>query len=204
MSLDNPLLQCHNILHQISVHSDLSVCCQKVLTTQCKIDIEIISEDGKIIQTSMKHFLLLLLRNAAKHNSIKFSEARPHVSSDKFGNCMKHLKCNNVKSYCLLVNKRTLFSTKLKKNIRKSFYRLKMQRIPKGISEINTSFTLHEMHVACRILLHHHWIHFFFQPPIFFNHPTSTKWFVSWTVGNILLKSLCGKMLDWLHFGWEK
>ena len=156
------------------------------------------SEDEKIIQTSMKHFLLLLLRNAAKHNSIKFSEARPHVSSDKFGNCMKDLKCNNVKNYCLLVNKRTLFSTKLKKNIRKSFYRLKMQRIPKGISEINTSFTLHEMHVACRILSHHH------RNYLFFNHPTSIKWFVSWTVGNRLLKSLCGKMLDWLNFGWEK
>ena len=35
---------------------------------------------------------------------------------------------------------------------------------------------------------------------IFFNHPTSTKWFVSWTVGNRLLKPLCGKMIDWLNF----
>ena len=35
---------------------------------------------------------------------------------------------------------------------------------------------------------------------IFFSHPTSIKWFVSWTVGNRLLKPLCGKMLDWLNF----
>ena len=49
-----------------------------------KTYIAIISEDEKIIQTSMKHFLLLLLRNATKHNSIKFSAARLHVSSDKF------------------------------------------------------------------------------------------------------------------------
>ena len=48
------------------------------------MDIAIISEDGKIIQTSMKSFLLLLLRNATKHNSIKFSAERLHVSSDKF------------------------------------------------------------------------------------------------------------------------
>ena len=39
-----------------------------------------------------------------------------------------------------------------------------MKRIPKEISEINTSFTLHEMHVACRILVHHHSFHVF-QPP---------------------------------------
>ena len=25
-------------------------------------------------------------------------------------------------------------------------------------------------------------------------------WFVSWTVGNILLKPLCGKMLEWFNF----
>ena len=141
----------------------------------------------------MKHFLLLLLRNATKHNSTKFSAARLHVSFDKFWNCLKDLKCNNVKNSCLLVDKRTLCSTKLK-NICKTFYRLNMQRIPKEISEINTSFTLHEMHVACRILVHHHSFHFFF------NHPTSIKWFVSWTVGNRLLKPLCGKMLGWLNF----
>ena len=35
---------------------------------------------------------------------------------------------------------------------------------------------------------------------VFFNHPTSIKWFVSWTVRNGLLKPLCGKMLDWLNF----
>ena len=52
---------------------------------------------------------------------------------------------------------------------------------------------MHEMHVACRILVHHH-------APFFFNHPTSIKWFVSWTVRNRLLKPLCGKMLDWLNF----
>ena len=46
--------------------------------------IAIISEDGKIIQTSMKHFLLVLLRNATKHNSIKLLAARLHVSSGKF------------------------------------------------------------------------------------------------------------------------
>ena len=40
---------------------------------------------------------LLLLRNATKHNSTKFSAARCHVSSDKCWNCLKDLKCNNVK-----------------------------------------------------------------------------------------------------------
>ena len=49
------------------------------------------------------------------------------------------------------------------------------------------------MHAACRILVHHHSVHFF-------NHPTSIKWLVSWTVGNRLLKPLCGKVLDWLNF----
>ena len=34
---------------------------------------------------------------------------------------------------------------------------------------------------------------------IFFNHPTSIKWFESWTVGNILLKPLCSKMLEWFN-----
>ena len=34
------------------------------------IKITIISEDGTIIQTSMTHFLLLLLRNATKHNNL--------------------------------------------------------------------------------------------------------------------------------------
>ena len=34
----------------------------------------------------------------------------------------------------------------------------------------------------------------------FSNYPTSIKWFVSWTVGNRLLKPLCSKMLDWLNF----
>ena len=34
----------------------------------------------------------------------------------------------------------------------------------------------------------------------FFNHPTSIKWLVSWTVGNRLLKPLSGKELDWLNF----
>ena len=108
------------------VHWDLSVCCQNVHTMQCKIDIVKISEDGKIIQMSMKHVLLLLLRNATKHNLIKFSVARLHVFSVKFSNCLKDLKCNNVKNSCLLVNKRTLCSNKLKKNICKTFYRLKM------------------------------------------------------------------------------
>ena len=35
----------------------------------------------------------------------------------------------------------------------------------------------------------------------FFFQPTNLhKWFVSWTVGNRLLKPLCGKMLDWPNF----
>ena len=82
----------------------------------------IILEDGKIIQTSMKHFLLSMLRNATKHNSTQFSAARLHISSDKFWNCLKDLKCNNIKKFGLLVNKWTLRSTKLKKNICKTFY----------------------------------------------------------------------------------
>ena len=97
--------------------SSLSACCQNFHTTQCKIDIAITSEDRKIIRMSMKHFLLLLLWNATKHNSIKVSAAGLHVSSDKFWNCLKDLKCINVKNSCLLVNKQFLCSTKLKKNI---------------------------------------------------------------------------------------
>ena len=142
----------------------------------------------------MKHFLLLLPINATKHNSIKFSAARLRVSSDKFWNCRKEINCSNVKNSCLLVNKRTLCSTKLKKNICKTFYLLKMSRTPKEISEINTFLTLHEMHVACRILVHHHSFHFFIQPP--YLH----KMVCSWTVGNRLLEPLCGKMLDRLNF----
>ena len=83
------------------------------------------SEDGKIIQTSMKHFLLLLLRNATKHNSIKFSAAWLHISSEKIWNCLKDLKCNDIKKIACLVNKQTLPSTELK-NICKAFYRFKM------------------------------------------------------------------------------
>ena len=79
----------------------------------------------------MKHFLLLELRNALKHNSIKFSAARLHVSSDKFWNCLKDRKCNNVQNSCLLVNKRTLCLTNLKKNICKTFYRLKCKEFRK-------------------------------------------------------------------------
>ena len=60
-----------------------SLSCQNVHTTQHKIDIANISEAGKIIQTRMKHFLLLWLRNATKHNSIKYSATRLHVSTDK-------------------------------------------------------------------------------------------------------------------------
>ena len=150
-----------NLTSNFSSLRFLSACCQNVHTMHCKIDIEIISEDGKIIQASMKYFLLLLLRNATKHNTIKFSVARLHVSCDKFWNCLKDLKCNNVKNPCLLVNNRTLCSTELKKKICQTFYRLKMWRIPKEISVFNTSFTLHEMHVTRRIPVHHHAISFF-------------------------------------------
>ena len=66
-----------------------------------------------------------------------------------------------------------------------------MKQIPKEISEINSSFTMHEMHVAYWYIMIH---------LIFFIHPTSIKWFVSWTIENRLLKPLCGKMLDWLNF----
>ena len=168
-------------------------CCQNVHTTQCKIDIAIISEDENIIQTSMKHFLLLLLRNAMKHYATKFSTAWLHNSSDKFWNYLKDFKCNNVKNYCLLANKRTLRSSKSKKNICKTFYRLKMQRIQKEILDVNSSFTIRN---ACRVS------DTGTSPCIsfFFNHPTSIKRFVSATVGKRWLKPLCGKMLDWLNF----
>ena len=141
----------------------------------------------------MKPFLRLLLRNVRKHNLIKFSAARPHVSSDKFGNCMKDLKCNNVKQYCLLVNKRTLCPTKLKENIWKTFYRLKCKEFRKE-SQKSTQ-------LLCRTKRMSHVGYWYITIDfIFFNHPTSIKWFVSWTVGNRLLKALCGKMLDWLNF----
>ena len=160
----------------------------------CKINIAIISEDGKIIQTRMKHFLLLLLRNATKHNSIKFSAARLHVSSDKFWNCLKDLKCNKVKNSCLLLNKRTLRSTKLKKNICETFYRL--QNVKNSERSPRNQLISYDARNACRMS------DTGTSPCISFfsTHPTSVKWIVSWTVGNRLLKPLCSKMLDWLNF----
>ena len=41
--------------------------------------------------------LNLLLKNATKHNSIKISAARLHISSNKFWNCLKDHICKNVK-----------------------------------------------------------------------------------------------------------
>ena len=67
-----------------------------------------------------------MLRNATTHYSIKFSAAWLYVSSDKFWNCLKNLKCNNVKKSGLLVNKQALRSNKLKKKIYKTIYGLKM------------------------------------------------------------------------------
>ena len=93
---------------------------------------------------------------------------------------------------CLWTSGLSLSSNKLKKNICKTFYCLKMKRIPKGISEIKTSFTLHEMHVD--VGYGYIIIHFIF---FFFNHPTSIKWFDDFEQ---LLQPLCGKMLDWLNF----
>ena len=128
----------------------------------------------------MKHFLLLLLRNDTKHNSIKFSAARLRVSSDKCWNYLKNLKCNNVKNTYLMMNKRTSHTTKLKKNICKTFYRLKMKRIPKQISEINSSLTMHEMHIACRIRVQHRAFHFFFSTTL----PPSNGLFLA-SLGNV-------------------
>ena len=137
----------------------------------------------------MKHFLHLLLRNTTKHNSIKFSAARLFVSSDKFLNCLKDLKCNNVKnSY-----KWTLHSTKLKKNICKTFYLLKCKEFRKKSQ--NSTHLLRCTKCMSYVGYWYITMHF-----IFFNHHTSIKWFISWTAGNILLKRLCGKMLDWLNF----
>ena len=73
----------------------------------------------------------------------------------------KNIKCTNVKTYCLLVKKRYLHYTDLKKDICKTLYRLNMQKISTEISAINASVTTHEMHVACRILVHHRAFHFF-------------------------------------------
>ena len=74
----------------------------------------------------MKHFLLLLLRNAKKHNSIKFSAARLHVSTDNFWNCLKNFQCNNVKTSFFVGEQADFISIKLKKNFCKTLYRLKM------------------------------------------------------------------------------
>ena len=116
LSLENSLLQLKKKKkknHQISVHWDLSVCCQNVHTTQCKINIAIISKDGKIIQTSIKHFLLLLLRNATKHNLIKFSAARLRVSFDKFWNFLKTLNTTMLKNVvCWWTNGLNLYQNK--------------------------------------------------------------------------------------------
>ena len=137
----------------------------------------------------MKHILLLLLRNATKHNSVKFSAARLHVSSDKFWNGLKDLKCNNVKNSCLLVNKRTLRSTKLKKNICNTFFALKRKKSQKSTHLLRCTKCM--SHVG----YWHITMHF-----IFFNDPTSIKWFVSWTVGSRLLKPFCGTIIGWLNF----
>ena len=164
------------------------LCCQNVHTKQCKIDIVIISEDKKIIQTSMKHFLLVLHRNAMKHNLIKFSAARLHVSSDKFWNCLKTLNAIMLKNPCLLMKKWTFCSPKLKKNICKTFYLLKCKEFWKKFQK--SSHLL-----RCTKCMSHVGYWYITMHFIFFNHPTSKR-FVSWTVGNRLLKPLCGKMLD--------
>ena len=113
MSLENPLLYFHKHEHQISVQWDFSVCPDNAMQNPYRDNFW----RRENYSNKYKTYLLLLLRNATKHNSIKFSAAWLHVSSDKFWNCLKDLKCNNVKNSCLLVNKRTLRSTKLKKNI---------------------------------------------------------------------------------------
>ena len=134
-----------------------------------KKDIAIFSEDGKIIQTSMNHFLLLLLRNATKHNSIKFSAPRLHISSDKFWNCLKDLKCNNVMlnilicwwfgiwnsiewvpDHCFLY---TLRSAKFWKNICKASHRLKCKKFRKKSQK------------SILYVFHFFFFFFFFQPP---------------------------------------
>ena len=69
----------------------------------------------------------------------------------------------------------------------------------KEISEINTSFTLHEMHVACRILVHYKSFHFCFQPSYLHKMVCFLE-----QLKNRLLKPLCGKMLDWLNFHLEE
>ena len=97
----------------------------------------------------LKPFLLLLLRNATKHSSIKFSAARLHVSSDKFWNCLKDLKCNNVKNYCLLVNKRKLLSTKLKKNICNTCYRLNVKNSERNLRK---QLIFYDARIVCRML----------------------------------------------------
>ena len=147
----------------------------------------------------MKHLLLLLLRNATKHNSIKFSAVRLHVSADKFWNCLKDLKCNNVKNSCLLVNTRTLCSTKLKKNMCKTFYRLKCKEFRK-----NSQKSTHLL--RCMKCMSHvgYWnitIHFIF----FFNHPTSTKssLFLEQFETDCLNHCAVRCLTDWT-FVWEK
>ena len=141
----------------------------------------------------MKHFLLVLLRNATKHNSIKFSAARLHVSSDKFWNCMEDLKCNSVTNSCLLVNKRTIRSVKYRRTFQKHFFALKCKAFWKKSQK-----STHLLRCSKCMSDVGYWyitMHFVFS----FNHPTSVKWFVSWTVENRLLKPLCVKILDWLN-----
>ena len=165
---------------------------ENVHTTQCKLVDAILSEDGKIIQTSMKHFLLLLLRNATKHNSIKFSSASLHVSSDKFWYCLKTLKCNNVKNSCLLVNKRTLRKTKLRRTFVKH---LPLKNEKNSKRNLRNQLIFYDARNACLMS------DTGTSPCIsFFQPPYLHKMFWAWTVGNRLLKRLCDKMLDWLNF----
>ena len=114
----------------------------------------------------MKDFLVLLLRNATKRNSIKFSGhgpmfplTNPEIAWNPL-NAIMFVRWWTNRLYARLKKKK-----KKKKNISSL---IKMKRIPKEISEINLTLTMHEMHVACEILVHHHaflFFFFFFQLP---------------------------------------
>ena len=130
-----------------------------------------------------------MLRSIIRSHFQWYSSMFPLTNSEIAWN----LKCNNVTNSCLLVNKRTLLSTEVKKNICKTFYRLKMKRIPKEISEpthlLRCTKCMSQVGTGTSPCIFH-----FFQPPYLHQMVCFLN---SW---NEIVKPLCGKMLDWFNF----
>ena len=90
----------------------------------------------------------------------------------------KNLWCTVSKNSRLLVYKRTLRSTKLKKNSSKTFYRLNCKEFRKKSQK--------SIHLLRCTKCMSHVRYWYITIHVFFNHPTSIKWFISWIVGTRL------------------